>query len=235
MYSELAEWWPLVSPPEDYVQESGVYRETLLTATDTPPASVLELGSGGGNNASFLKETFQMTLVDLSPDMLAVSRRLNPELEHIEGDLRTVRLGREFDAVFVHDAIAYMTTLEDLEAAMTTAFVHCRAGGAALFVPDVIRETFRPSTHHEGQDGSDRALRYMEWNWDPDENDSTFVTDYVYALREGDELRVLHDRHILGRFSEQQWLDGLGRAGFTGRSLQLEVEDLEAPSFLGLK
>ena len=72
--------------------------------------TLLELGSGGGNNASHLKHRFECTLTDLSPEMLALSRTLNPECEHIEGDMRTLRLERTFDAVFVHDAIAYITT-----------------------------------------------------------------------------------------------------------------------------
>jgi trans-aconitate methyltransferase len=49
-----------------------------------------------------MKKDFEMTLVDLSPQMLEVSKRQNPDCEHVVGDMRTVRLGREFDAVFVH-------------------------------------------------------------------------------------------------------------------------------------
>ncbi len=109
-----------------------------------PPRTVLELGSGGGNSAYHLKSRFEMTLVDLSPNMLAVSRALNPECEHVQGDIRTVRLGRTFDAVFVHDAICHMTTESDLRAALKTAFVHCRPGGAALFVARLrARNLFR--------------------------------------------------------------------------------------------
>jgi SAM-dependent methyltransferase len=98
-------------------------------ASARPIRSVLELGSGGGNNASHLAKHFSMTLVDSSPGMLAVSRALNPGCEHVEGDMRTVRLRREFDAVFVHDAICYMTTPDDLLDAIETAFVHCRPPG----------------------------------------------------------------------------------------------------------
>jgi trans-aconitate methyltransferase len=46
-----------------------------------------------------------LTPVDLSTEMLAISRTLNPECEHIAGDMRTSRLERRFDAVFIHDAI----------------------------------------------------------------------------------------------------------------------------------
>jgi hypothetical protein len=38
--------------------------------------------------------------------------------------MRTLRLGRAFDVVLVHDAIMYMTTEEELLAAAETAFAH---------------------------------------------------------------------------------------------------------------
>jgi trans-aconitate methyltransferase len=148
LYDELAEWWPLFSAPPDYAEEAAFFADVLSQACNPPPRTVLELGSGGGNNALYLKSKFEMTLVDLSPQMLAVSRTLNPECEHREGDMRTVNLGRAFDAVFIHDAVAYMTTAADLGAAIRTARRHCRAGGVALIVPDCVRETFvaRPGT-----------------------------------------------------------------------------------------
>ena len=128
LYRELAAWWPLLSAPEDYAQEAEDYRKLILEGSDGEARDVLELGSGGGNNASHLKAHFRLTLVDRSPQMLDVSRRLNPECEHVEGDMRSVRLGRTFDAVFVHDAIAYMTTEDDLRGVFATAFEHCHAG-----------------------------------------------------------------------------------------------------------
>src|SRR5690348_819924 len=97
LYGALAEWWPLISSPEDYRDEAAFFANLL--AADGATKTVLELGSGGGNNALHLKEHFEMTLTDVSSGMLEVSRKLNPELEHIEGDMRTLRLGRTFDAV----------------------------------------------------------------------------------------------------------------------------------------
>lgn len=67
-------------------------------------SEILELGCGGSNNAYHLKGSYQMTLTDLSESMLAVSRQLNPECTHLQGDMRVLRLGMTFDAVFVHDA-----------------------------------------------------------------------------------------------------------------------------------
>jgi SAM-dependent methyltransferase len=178
LYGDLAPWWPLLSAPEEYAEEAEVYRRVLVAAADIPVREVLELGSGGGNNASHLEADFTMTLVDRSPAMLDVSRALNPELEHVEGDMRTVRLGREFDAVFIHDAICYITAEEDLAAVAATARAHCRPGGVALLVPDDVAETFRPGTEHGGHDGDGRAARYLEWTHEPDPNDTVSPTTW---------------------------------------------------------
>ena len=144
LYTDLASWWPLLSAPDEYAEEAAIYERLLRDAGETPAATLLELGSGGGNNASFLKAHFTMTLVEPSAGMLAVSHALNPECAHVQGDMRDVRLGRLFDRVFVHDAVCYMTTERDLRRAMDTAFVHCRPGGGVLFCPDHVRENFRP-------------------------------------------------------------------------------------------
>src|SRR5712672_3728392 len=135
LYGELAEWWPIFQSPGEYKEEAAYFARTLKESSKPAPRSVLELGSGGGNVAYHLKRHFEMTLVDLSPGMLAVSRALNPDLEHVKGDIRKIRLGRTFDAVFVHDAICHMTTQADLRAAMKTAYEHLRPGGVALIVP----------------------------------------------------------------------------------------------------
>lgn len=228
LYRELAEWWPLLSAPGSYQEEAAFYQRALLDACERPAATLLELGSGGGNNASHMKARFEMTLVDRSTGMLAVSRALNPECEHVEGDMRTVRLQRQFDCVFVHDAIAYMTSEADVRRAIETAFVHCRPHGAALFAPDHLRENFHPSTDHGGHDSADRALRYLEWTWDPDPADDTYEVNYAYLLRDRDgSVRVELDRHVEGLFRRDEWLQWLTEAGFDPRPLPFDHSELE--------
>jgi SAM-dependent methyltransferase len=228
LYAELASWWPLLSPPSHYAEEAAVYERILSTACERPPRTLLELGSGGGHSASHLKARFELVLVDRSPGMLAMSRALNPECEHVQGDMRTVRLGREFDAVFVHDAICYMTSEAELRSAMETAFVHCRPGGAALFAPDEVRETFQPRTDHGGDDGGGRGLRYLEWHWDPDPDDTTTLTDMAYLLRERDgSLRVEWDRHVAGLFPRAVWLRLLEEVGFRAERVPYDLSDVE--------
>lgn len=168
LYRELVPWYRLVDPPADHADEAVRYREAIERVASPRPETLLELGAGAGHNALHLKGRFRCTLADPSEPMQALSRELNPECEHVAGDMRTLRLRRTFDAVLVHDAVVYMTTEEDLNAAARTAFVHTRPGGAAVFAPDHVRETFREGTNLIAGDDGDRALRGLEWTWDPE-------------------------------------------------------------------
>src|SRR5262245_39267707 len=179
MYSDLAEWFHLLTHPSDYRDEAAFVSRVVDDVVEGPAESLLELGSGGGNNASHLKKRFRCTLTDISPEMLALSATLNPECEHLEGDMRTLRLGRTFDVVFIHDAVSYLTTEDDLRRAVETAAVHARQGGAVILTPDATTEIFKPSTDHGGHEGDDgRSLRYLEWTHEPGPGGTTYVVDY---------------------------------------------------------
>ena len=239
LYGELAEWWPLCSAPSEYEEEAAIYRRVLLEHSSRNPDSMLELGAGGGNNASHLKRHFEMTLVDLSPGMLRLSRRLNPECKHVRGDMRTVRLGREFDAVFIHDAIDYILTLRDLGKAIRTAFVHCRPGGVALFVPDWTKERFKPSTSHGGHDSGNRGLRYLEWEIDHDPGDHKYSLYMSFLLKDGKRVRQVRlDEHTCGLFSESDWIRIIREAGFKPHMLPYKHSSWEKHAhvmFLGIR
>jgi SAM-dependent methyltransferase len=238
LYTEFAAWWPLLSAPGEYLEEANEYTRLILGASNGEARTVLELGSGGGNNASHMKATFDLTLVDRSPQMLEVSRALNPECAHLEGDMRSVRLGRRFDAVFVHDAIAYILTEDDLAAAFATAFEHLRPGGVALFVPDHVTETFEPAADYGGHDGADRAMRYLEWTWDPDPNDTTHRMDLTYVFHEPDgSVHVELDEHVCGLFPRATWLALIEKTGFEARAVPLTHDErpVGAEGFLAVR
>jgi methyltransferase family protein len=204
-YDNLAEWWPLFSPPEHY-DEEGADILGRLAPHAASGATLLELGCGGGSLASHLKSHFTLTLTDRSAPIV--------------GDMRTLRLERRFDVVLVHDAILYATTPDDVRATLATAAEHCRAAGTVIVLPDFVRETFAPGTDHGGEDAPDgRGLRYLEWCWDPDPNDDTYTVDYAFLMREASgDVRVAHDRHFEGLFPRARWLEWFEANGLSATS-----------------
>lgn len=215
IYSELAPWFHLLTAPEDYREEAAFYSDILVQSAVITVIDVLELGCGGGNNASHMKARYNLTLTDLSKDMLAVSRMLNPECEHFQGDMRSLRLNRQFDAVFIHDAVSYMTTREDLSAVMETAFIHCKPGASVLMCPDHISDTFIETTETGGHDDGKRGLRYMDWTWDPENSGQGYVSHFVIIMRDGSHVMYRTDEHHCGMFPLATWLKLLQQAGFS--------------------
>jgi SAM-dependent methyltransferase len=216
LYRELAGWWPLISPPEEYTEEA-IYLAAVLGSAPIGVHEVLDLGSGGGHVALHLKHLFRLTLLDISDDMLTVSRAANPECVHCQGDMLTARLGRTFDGVLVHDAIDYVTAQDDLRKVIETAYAHCRPGGIALFVPDYVKDTFAELTGGGGggTDEAGRKATFRERTWDPDPADDWVQADYEFTLRGADGgIQVIGETHYLGAFSRATWSALLGQAGF---------------------
>ncbi|HKH09554.1 MAG TPA: methyltransferase domain-containing protein [Rubrobacter sp.] len=234
LYGDLAGWWQAISPPSEYAEEAALYVRMIRDAARRPVREVLELGSGGGNNASHMKRHFDMTLVEPSEGMRGLSRRLNPGCEHLGGDMRTVRLGRHFDAVFVHDAVMYMTTEGDLRAALATVADHLAPGGVALVAPDATAETFSESTEHGGgEDADGRRARYLQWTLPPAPGGTVFETHYAFLLREPEgAVRVAHDVHREGLFPRATWLRLFREVGLAAELVPRTIEGEEYDAFV---
>ena len=226
LYTDLAKWWPLFSAPEDYAEEAAWIIGAFGRALGRRPATILELGSGGGNTASHLARDSRMTLVDLHQEMLDVSVRLNPDAEHVQGDMRSVRLGKTFDAVLIHDAIMYMTSVQDLDAALATARAHVAPEGVLVVLPDHLAETIEPHVDtggHDASDGSGRGVRYIGWTHAPAPNGSTFRVDYAILTREANgAVEIYHDAHTEGVFTRAVWSDAFARAGFAPPKVRVD-------------
>jgi len=215
LYDDLARLWPLISPPEDYEEEAQFWRAALRAKLGPGRHQILELGVGGGHHLSHLVADFRATAVDLSEKMLALSKRLNPDVEYHVGDMRTVRLERTFDAVLIHDAIDYMLTVDDLRAAFATAAAHLRPGGVFLVAPDYVAETFEDDAIYTQTAADDRThLTYVEIDFDPDPTDTTIASLMISLVREDGDIKVELDRHAIGLFPRKTWLQELADAGF---------------------
>ena len=232
LYDDLAHLWPIISPPEEYLVEAQEWLDVIRSRLDIGPGAgvglptLLELGCGGGHLLSHLTSHFITEAVDISPAMLEISRGLNPQTLHHVGDMRTVRLGRGFDVVAIHDAVNYMTTEADLGAAIGTAAEHLNAGGVALFAPDCIRETFEgPRVVEWTREAEDRSVTFIEYMGKPRPGTSEIAGSeiesvFIFIIDQGGQVQVETDRHVGGLFSMATWLGLLAEAGLDGEYVQ---------------
>jgi SAM-dependent methyltransferase len=224
LYSDLAHLWPLLSPPAHYADEARVLRELTADLLGQPPAGapwrVLELGVGGGHTLSHLTDVFRITGVDRSEPMLTNARRLLPDAELIQADMRLVDLEREFDVVLVHDSIDTLTNRADVEAVLRVAWKHTRVGGMACFAPTYDRTSFEnhdTATDQQRSKDGRLVLTYLSYVHDPCPEDDTFELLMTYVINDGGVVTIAEDRLMCGLFSRNEWQEMVRRAGFEVR------------------
>ena len=226
LYGDLAYLWPLMSPPQEYADEAPHWRNQLFSRLGPKARRVLDLGTGGGHYVSHLTDVFEVTAVDLSEQMLENARRLNPDVEHIVGDMRSVRLGRTFDAVLIHDAIAYMTTEADLSATFATARSHLEPGGVFITMPDhYVDRPVWPYINHRTHEQEDKELTYIEYSAPDISDPSLLQSTFIFVITENGERRIELDHHTTGLFPVKTWRALIEEAGFRVERIDYPVAD----------
>lgn len=236
VFDAYAAYYDLLYRDKDYAGEAE-YVRNMLAQHGVTSGSILELGCGTGKHAEhFAQMGYTVHGVDISPSMveLAKTRKssdLTGKLSFEVGDVRTVRLGQQFDAVIsLFHVASYQTTNEDLAAMFQTAATHLKPGGVFLFDfwygPAVL--TDRPAVRVKRMqgDGFD-VLRIAEPVMHPNENvvdvhytvhvtnhadsrldqiDETHRMRYLF----GPELRFMLLAAGLRVLDEQEWMSGKG-------------------------
>ncbi len=231
LYNDLAWLWPIVSPPAEYIVEAQEWLDLIRSRRnlwqDGRRPTLLELGCGGGHFLSQLTPHFDAAAVDLAPQMLELSRALNPYTPHHQGDMRTVRLGMSFDVAVIYDSVNYMLTESDLAAAIATGAAHLKPGGLLLLAPDWLRDDFHGPRVIEwsrewSREADDRSVTFIEYVADPDPTDTTIESVFFFIINRDGQITVEQDRHTGGLFPRSVWLSMLDRAGFDAEYLRTQ-------------
>ena len=228
LYSDLAWMWPIVSPAEDYVEETEFLAKLIKENSKIEVETLLHLGCGGGHNDYTFKKHFKVTGVDIRENMLKLARKLNSEVTYYHGDMCDMKLRGCFDAVTILDSINYLRTVEDIYRAFATAHQHLRPGGVFLTFMEQItglseHSKTRCSTHSKGN----VEITFIENYYDPDPDDTSCEATFVYLVRRGGELEIHTDRHLCGIFKLETWIGLLEEIGFIVKRTKFRLPTFE--------
>jgi SAM-dependent methyltransferase len=170
VFQDYARYYDSLYGDKDYKAECDFLEEVFSKYATGKVASILDLGCGTGGHAQLLAQRgYRVTGIDRSDPMLEQARSktagLNPAPELASGDIRTIDLGKTYDAVIAMFAVmGSMTSNEDLIAAFKTARRHLKLGG--LFVFDAWSGlavlTERPTDRYKiVERGDERIIRFV--------------------------------------------------------------------------
>jgi SAM-dependent methyltransferase len=126
--------------------------------------TLLDVACGTGAHLIEMQRWYMVEGVDVSPAMLAVARTRLPGVPLREADMRTLDLGKTFDAVTcLFSSIGYMHDPGELRAAVARLAAHVAPGGVLIIDgwvrPDQWRDNFRPDHPDVAHDSEVTVVR----------------------------------------------------------------------------
>jgi len=206
VFVTYSKYYNLLYRDKDYESEADfVY--SLIQKHTPDSRSILDLGCGTGRHDVFLAQKgYSVTGVDFSKEMIALGQSSLASLDlqqsalnFLQGDIRTIRLDQQFDAVIsLFHVMSYQTTNEDLKAAFITAKDHLAPGGMFIFDfwygPAVV--TNRPVVRVKRMEDSEcKVIRIAEPVMYPNQN----VVDVNYTVwvrdKSTDKVEEIRETH----------------------------------------
>jgi SAM-dependent methyltransferase len=209
----------------DYPKEAAEL-DGLIQERRPGARTLLDVACGTGAHLEHLPG-YELEGLDLDPEMLAVARERLPAVAFHQGDMADFDLGRRFDAVVcMFSSIGYVKTEERLRTAAAAFGRHLEPGGVLVVEPWLSPEDWQ-DRHIGSVFVEEPELRIARMNVPEREGDVSIV-EFQYLVGTLDGIERFSERHELGLFTREQYLDAFRSAG-------LEVEhDPEGPMGRGL-
>jgi len=136
IFGSYSFYYNLLYQDKDYAGEA-TYIQSLIQKYRPETKTILDLGCGTGRHAVLLSQKgFKVHGIDISDEMLSAAMDIadGETLTFSREDIRTVRLGKTFDAVIsLFHVMSYQVNNEDLQSSFRTAYEHLEAGGVFIF------------------------------------------------------------------------------------------------------
>jgi len=146
MYQRSARFYDLIYSASRFkpVEEWAAEVHAIIQERNPAAGTLLDVACGTGHHLSYLRDHYSAEGVDISEEMLRVARARLPDVPLHHADMRTLDLGRTFDAVTcLFSSIGYAQEPDEL--ATTDEYVAAveAAGLRAEVLPDYMPDRDR--------------------------------------------------------------------------------------------
>ncbi len=232
VFQRYSAYYDLLYRDKDYAAEAD-YASRTLRAASPRTSTLLEFGSGTGRHGRLLaRQGFQVFGVERSASMVAVARAPSVlpgsgpaaapgegSFDCRQGDIRTVRLDRTFDAVLsLFHVVSYQSANADALQTFANAARHLQPGGRFFFDvwhgPAVLRE--RPAVRVKRlEDATTRLTRIAEPELDVAASVVTVRYTMLAENRADGRLVTFREEHRMRYFFPTEIELLAGQTGFT--------------------
>ena len=194
----------------DYPSEAAEL-DRLIQERRPGARTLLDVACGTGAHLEHLTG-YEIEGLDLDPEMLAVASERLPNVLFHEGDMASFDLGKRFDAVVcMFSSIGYVKTEYRLHSAIASMARHLAQGGLLVVEPWLTPEAWVDG-HVSGAFVDEPELKIARMGL-PQREGTVSVLDLEYLVATPDGVERFSERHELGLFTVEQYLEAFRAAG----------------------
>lgn len=232
-YAKSATIYDMIYSFKNYAAEADIVRDAIVRHAPNGGTSLLDVACGTGIHAKHLAESFDVTGIDLSPEMIAVANERLPGAQFHIADMRDFDLGKQFDVVTcLFSSIGYVVTVEALHQTIANFARHVKSGGVVLVEPwfpvGRLSDKVVGMTVPEGNS----QFRVVRMGYTTiDGNISTLHFHYMVGTLQG--VEYFSEEHVLTCFTEDEYTEAFKAAGLR---VTFEMPGLEGRGlYIGVK
>ena len=214
MFHKSARFYDLIYGFKDYEKESAQIHALIQQHKRSEGNTLLDVACGTGAHIAFLNQQYVIEGLDLDDEMLNIARERFPNLTFHLADMCDFDLGRQFDIVTcLFSSIGYVGTVPRLNQAVACMEQHLLPGGVLILEPWIKPEFFTPGgVHARFVDEPDLKIARMN---DSEVEGSLSILNFHYLVSTPEGVQYFTERHELGLFTHEQYLDAFSAAKLT--------------------
>ncbi len=214
MFTKSARFYDAIYGSKDYAAEAERVH-ALIQEANPGAVTLLDVACGTGKHLEHLKGRYETAGVDLDTELLTIASERLPGVPLHAGDMLDFDLGRTFDAVTcLFSSIGYMRTTDQLNAAAANLVRHASAGGVVIVEPWIYLDDYLyDGVYATFVDQPDLKIARVN-NAGPR---GECVLEFHYLVGTPESVERFTERHELGLFTPEQYVDAMERAGLEVR------------------
>ncbi len=213
MFTKSARFYDAIYAFKEYESEAEQLH-AMIQARVPAAATLLDVACGTGLHLQYLTPHYTAEGLDLDVNMLEIARERCPGVPFHEGDMIDFDLGRTFDGVLcLFSAIGYVKTVERMRQAVQTMAWHLRPGGVLIVEPWLTPEVYEVG-RFSAAFVDEPDLKIARMNMMKLEGTLSII-DFHYLVGTPDGFSYFTERHEMGLFTHDEYLDAFAAVGLT--------------------
>jgi ubiquinone/menaquinone biosynthesis C-methylase UbiE len=222
LYNKLARYYDLIYASKDYEGEARYQAQLIEKYKRSAGRDLLEMACGTGRYLELFAKEFTCTGVDLNPAMLSIARKRVKKATLVQGDMLTLKLGKQFDVVAcLFSSIGYVRGHRNLRKAIGNFADHLEPGGVMLISPWISKEDFNVGMPYlDTYESKDIKIARAVVSRLKGKNVSLINFNWMIAEKHKPVQHVDDDVHELTMHSHEELMDAMSEAGMRGRLIR---------------